>query len=26
MRIAQRSIAAYRDYGSTRTATGDLPI
>ena len=26
MRIAQRSIAAYRDYGSTRTATGDLPV
>lgn len=26
MRIAQRTIAAYRDHGSTRTATGDLPI
>ena len=26
MRIAQRTIAAYRDSGSTRTATGDLPI
>ncbi|MEY2443437.1 MAG: acyl-CoA dehydrogenase [Ilumatobacteraceae bacterium] len=26
MRIAQRTIAAYRDYGSTRTATGDLPV
>ena len=26
MRIAQRTIAAYKDHGSTRTATGDLPI
>ena len=26
MRIAQRTIAAYKDLGSTRTATGDLPI
>lgn len=26
MRIAQRTIAAYKDYGSTRAATGDLPI
>lgn len=26
MRIAQRAISAYRDHGSTRTATGDLPI
>ncbi len=26
MRIAQRTIAAYKDNGSTRTATGDLPI
>jgi acyl-CoA dehydrogenase len=26
MRIAQRTIAAYRDTGSTRTATGDLPL
>ena len=26
MRIAQRTIAAYRDHGSTRTGTGDLPI
>jgi acyl-CoA dehydrogenase len=26
MRIAQRAIGAYRDSGSTRTATGDLPI
>ena len=26
MRIAQRSIAAYTDEGSTRRATGDLPI
>ena len=26
MRIAQRTISAYRDHGSTRTATGDLPI
>ena len=25
MRIAQRTIAAYKDTGSTRTATGDLP-
>lgn len=26
MRIAQRTVDAYRDHGSTRTATGDLPI
>jgi acyl-CoA dehydrogenase len=26
MRIAQRTIAAYKDQGSTRTATGDLPL
>jgi acyl-CoA dehydrogenase len=26
MRIAQRTIAAWSDHGSTRTATGDLPI
>jgi acyl-CoA dehydrogenase len=26
MRIAQRTIAAYRDHRSTRTATGDLPL
>ncbi|MFM8266882.1 MAG: acyl-CoA dehydrogenase family protein [Ilumatobacteraceae bacterium] len=26
MRIAQRTIAAFRDHRSTRTATGDLPI
>ncbi len=26
MRIAQRSIAAYKDHGSTRSATGDLPV
>jgi acyl-CoA dehydrogenase len=26
MRIAQRTIAAYTDTGSTRSATGDLPI
>ena len=26
MRIAQRTIGAYRDHGTTRTATGDLPI
>lgn len=26
MRIAQRTIAAYSDTGSTRTATGDLPL
>ena len=26
MRIAQRTIGAFRDHGSTRTATGDLPI
>ena len=26
MRIAERTIAAYKDPGSTRTATGDLPI
>jgi acyl-CoA dehydrogenase len=26
MRIAQRTIASYKDHGSTRAATGDLPI
>jgi acyl-CoA dehydrogenase len=26
MRIAERTIAAYRDTGSTRRATGDLPL
>jgi len=26
MRIAQRTIAAYQDHGSTRSATGDLPL
>lgn len=26
MRIAQRTIAAYKDHGSTKPATGDLPI
>jgi len=26
MRIAQRAIAAYSDHGTTRSATGDLPI
>ncbi len=26
MRIAQRTIAAYTDHGTTRTATGNLPI
>lgn len=26
MRIAQRTISAYRDHGSVRTAAGDLPI
>jgi acyl-CoA dehydrogenase len=26
MRIAQRTIAAYKDEGSTRRATGDLPV
>jgi acyl-CoA dehydrogenase len=26
MRIAQRTIAAYKDHGSTRSATGDLPL
>jgi acyl-CoA dehydrogenase len=26
MRIAQRTIAAYRDTGSTRSATGNLPL
>ncbi|MEI8240499.1 MAG: acyl-CoA dehydrogenase family protein [Actinomycetota bacterium] len=26
MRIAQRSISAFRDHGTTRTATGNLPI
>ena len=26
MRIAQRTIAAYKDHGTTQTATGDLPI
>ncbi|MDG1878308.1 MAG: acyl-CoA dehydrogenase family protein [Acidimicrobiales bacterium] len=26
MRIAQRAIAAYKDFGTTRSATGDLPV
>ncbi|MCU1427973.1 MAG: acyl-CoA dehydrogenase [Actinomycetia bacterium] len=26
MRIAERTIAAYRDHGTTRSATGDLPL
>ena len=26
MRIAERTIAAYKDHGSTRSATGDLPV
>ena len=26
MRIAQRTIAAYKDHGTTRKATGDLPL
>ncbi len=26
MRIAERTIAAYKDFGTTKTATGDLPI
>jgi hypothetical protein len=26
MRIAQRTIAAYKDHGSTKRATGNLPI
>jgi acyl-CoA dehydrogenase len=26
MRIAQRAIAAYKQHGSTRRATGDLPV
>lgn len=26
MRIAERTIAAYKDHGSTRSATGDLPL
>jgi acyl-CoA dehydrogenase len=26
MRIAQRTISAYKDHGSTKTATGDLPL
>jgi acyl-CoA dehydrogenase len=26
MRIAQRTIAAYKDHGTTRPATGDLPL
>jgi acyl-CoA dehydrogenase len=26
MRIAQRTIAAYRDHGTTRAATGNLPL
>src|ERR671911_520719 len=26
MRIAQRTIAAWKDHGSTRSATGDLPV
>ena len=26
MRIAQRTIAAYKDHGNTKKATGDLPL
>jgi hypothetical protein len=26
MRIAQRTIAAYKDHGTTKRATGDLPL
>jgi len=26
MRIAQRTIAAFKDFGTTRSATGDLPV
>jgi acyl-CoA dehydrogenase len=26
MRIAERTIAAYRDHGTTKAATGDLPL
>jgi acyl-CoA dehydrogenase len=26
MRIAERTIAAYKDTGSTRAATGNLPV
>ena len=26
MRIAQRTITAWKDHGTTRQATGDLPI
>jgi acyl-CoA dehydrogenase len=26
MRIAQRTIAAYKDHGTTKLATGDLPL
>jgi hypothetical protein len=26
MRIAERTIAAYKDHGSTRSASGDLPV
>ena len=26
MRIAQRTIAAYKDFGTTKSATGDLPL
>jgi acyl-CoA dehydrogenase len=26
MRIAQRTIAAYKDHGTTKSATGDLPL
>jgi acyl-CoA dehydrogenase len=26
MTIARNAISAYRDHGSTRTATGDLPL
>ena len=26
MRIAERTISAYRDHGTTKAATGDLPI
>ena len=26
MRIAQRTIAAYKDHGTTKAATGNLPL
>ncbi|MFZ9954106.1 MAG: acyl-CoA dehydrogenase family protein, partial [Ilumatobacteraceae bacterium] len=26
MRIAQRTIAAFKDHGTTKSATGDLPL